>query len=177
MSDKNLKWISSDGGPLILMERNLVAHWRGNSDASSNERLSKDAYLTDYDRACSVGDYLGLIQVASGEALVLDDEPMQTAWLGLSKEKGLLVRWQWARDEASIMRTIGGIAEELWETTDLVFEMTNGELLLFDAACSGDEIDSGVRIALSPGEYLLDTACYRPNDETSLILHRLRRKS
>ena len=35
---------------------------------------------TDYDRACDVNYYLGLIEIGAGKGLVLGGEPLSTAW-------------------------------------------------------------------------------------------------
>jgi hypothetical protein len=173
MMVKDLKWISSEGGPLLLVERSLVSHWQGVSIAQANG--TENGFQTDYDRACSIEDYVGLIAVGTGEALVLGDEPMQTSWLTLSDRNGILIRWQWAADEESVRNTLNEITEAAWQPTDVLFQSKTDELLLFDAASPGDEIESSLVINLSAGEYSVDTAFWQPNDETSLILHRLRR--
>ncbi|HEY5838764.1 MAG TPA: Imm21 family immunity protein [Pyrinomonadaceae bacterium] len=168
-----LTWISSDGGPLLLVEKSLVSDWQGVSTLQTNG--AEDGPPADYDRACSIEDYVGLIAVGTGEALVLGDEPMQTSWLAVSDREGILIRWQWAADEESVRNTLHEIIEAAWESTDVRFEIKTGELLLFDAAYPGDEIESSLVINLSAGEYSVNTAFWRPEDETSLILHRLRR--
>jgi hypothetical protein len=163
--DSSLKWISSEGGPLILLEHRLISSW-GGAFAPQDE--------TDYDRACAIEDYVGLISVGPGYGLVLGDEPMQTSWSTLTEENGgVLVRWQWARNENAVIRTLHQVPEELWTHTDLSFSKTEGPLLLFDAACPGKNIVSSLTIDLGRGRYSIDFAHYQPDRETSLILHRL----
>jgi len=176
MNNERLTWINSVGGPLILIEKRLVLAWHGNSVPAEANSPSNNVYQTDYDRACAVHDYLGVIPVAHGEALVLGDEPMQTAWIALSEQEGLLVRWQWATDESSVVKALRGLAAQSWETEDFVFSTETSDLMIFDAAFAGDEIDTNRPVTLSPGVHSLDTGYCRPDDETSLILHRLRRK-
>jgi hypothetical protein len=171
----DLKWISSQGGPLILMEKRLVSNWWGSVNRASNEWTAVKDQLTDYDRACAIEDYLGCIDIGPGKGLVLDDEPMQTTWLPFPKEQGgMFVRWQWAPDEASVIKTLGELQEELWHSTNLSFWVNDGVLLLFDAACPGSDIDSSLTIELVAGRYFIDSAAAQPDEETSLILHRLR---
>jgi hypothetical protein len=52
--------------------------------------------------------------------------------------------------------------------------VNDGVLLLFDAACPGSDIDSSLTIELVAGRYSIDSAIAQPDEETSLILHRLR---
>jgi hypothetical protein len=62
----NLKWIESDGGPLVLMSRELLPYW-GGYDQFDLDPLDP---AHDYGRACSVNDYLGVLPVGPGDALV-----------------------------------------------------------------------------------------------------------
>jgi hypothetical protein len=45
--------------------------------------------------------------------------------------------------------------------------------VLFDSAEPGVEIDGGsLEVAMTPGRYRINTAYYRPDGETQMILHR-----
>ena len=67
-------WVSGDGGPLILMEQKYLINWEG-CDAPSNGRVVEANscwgldVATDYDLACDIEDYLGLINVGKGKHL------------------------------------------------------------------------------------------------------------
>lgn len=161
MSKAELTWIESAGGPLLLLEEHLLSHWHG---------IETD----DYDRACGIDDYLGLLDVGSGRALVLGEEPMSTAWLS---EPGMFVRWQYADDNESVEEAIADLSKASWEATAIVVDVTDSSLVLFDAACSGEDPDcnrSGCKlnIALKEKRYLIETAHYTPDENTALILHR-----
>jgi hypothetical protein len=132
---------------------------------------------TDYDRACAIEGYLGLIDVGVGTGLVLDDEPMQTSFLPVPQQKGvILIRWEWANDEGAILRELAEIQEELWNQTDLSFGVNEGVLVLFDAACSGQHTGDSLELSLTKGEYSIATAHFQPDNETSLVLHRMTRR-
>ncbi len=165
MNKAELTWIESAGGPLILLEEQLLSHWHG---------IDTD----DYDRACGIDDYLGLLDVGSGRALVLGEEPMRTAWQPLSgPAEGMLVRWQWADDDESVVEAIAELSKVSWEATGIVFDLTDNSLVLFDAACPGDDPDCNttgckLNIVLKEKRYLIETAHHTPDENTALFLHR-----
>src|SRR4051812_20544359 len=102
-----LAWLFSDGGPLLLLQEELLPHWGGSDPLTGGSGAyggpsvtSGRAPASDYDRACAVQGYLGLMRVGPGEGLVLGDEPMQTAWWrSAGQDADTLIRWQWADDE------------------------------------------------------------------------------
>jgi len=172
----DLTWISTHGGPLILLEKSLLPFWKGNADTTGIDGALERGELTDYDRACAIEDYLGTIPVGSGTALVLGDEPMQTSWFPLTRDTGILVRWEWAADETSVLKTLREVPEESWQPTGVTVEAKSEPLVLFDSAYLGDEIETSLSISLPSQLYSVDTAHWQPDDETSLILHRLQRR-
>ncbi|HUQ32045.1 MAG TPA: Imm21 family immunity protein [Pyrinomonadaceae bacterium] len=164
--ESSVVWIESAGGPLLLLEENLLAHWHG---CFSN---SEDT-PTDYDRACDVDGDIGIIAVGSGQGIVLGEEPFSTAWWPLAKlGEGLLVRWVYAESEAAVIRALENLPSAAWLRTDVEFQVSNGKLLLFDAACSGSDIDERLEIEIRKGCYVAETLPYQPDEQTSLILHR-----
>jgi hypothetical protein len=91
------KWVSTGGGPLILVPVEVALHWRGTDGIGPSsevwESWGEDEFSgTDHGRACGVDDYLGVLGCGPGECLVLGDEPMQTTILP-AKDGGLIVRW------------------------------------------------------------------------------------
>lgn len=164
-------WINSSGGPLLLLQEDLLQYWKGDEGDQ----------LSDYQRACMVDDYLGFIDVGPGQGIVLEDEPLQTTWWSLSKENGgIMVRWVYANGESYIIKALTDLQDVLWEQNDFVLKVSKGSLVLFDAICPGDNtdcLDTGCRLSISleVGSYSVTTAHYQPDEETSLIFHRLLR--
>ncbi len=82
---KFTNWIQSDGGPLICILASAAHSWLGidgiGPDGSENGE-------TDYDRACSMSDYLDLIQVSGSVAIILGDAPMATSIVD-AEDRGL----------------------------------------------------------------------------------------
>lgn len=173
MSKRHLPWLNSAGGPLILLERESGPYWMGNLETAESRRGEGATHPTDYDRACGVEDYVGLILVGPSQALVLNDEPMQTTWWPLDKSNGMLVRWRWATNEDEVFAVMSNIPTNVWEDTGLNLRFSNGDLILFDSAYHFNEIESSISIRLEAGLYSIQTAEYRPTPTVSLVLHRL----
>jgi len=177
-------WVCSAGGPLIVAPAEIAPQWRGVQGWSPSEGrwgLAGES-VSDYARACGTDDYLGTLQVGHGKALILGDEPMQTAFIPNS-EGGILVRWMYAESEGGVRRALGAFPESAWEPTPHRIEVAREGLLVFDSACPGDALPppsgdgvpaSWIRIELPTGTYTVDTADYEPDGSTRLILHRLR---
>ncbi|WP_337177433.1 Imm21 family immunity protein [Paludisphaera sp.] len=177
-------WVCSAGGPLIVVPAEVAQYWRGVEGWSPSEvqRDLADESVSDYARACGIGDYLGILKVGHGEALILGDMPMQTAFIP-DPEGGIFVRWMYAESEGGVRRALGSVPESAWEPTPHRIEVAREGLLVFDSACSGDtlphpsqDVDpaSWIHIELPEGTYTVDTADYEPDETTRLILHRLR---
>ncbi len=155
-----MRWISSEGGPLILIGKNSLLNWKG-------------AEGGDYERACSVDDYAGIITVAGSHALILGDEPCQTAVYEAESLGLLIVRWQWAESEASVQSVVERLSIEDFKDPEeeIDYKVDDNSLLLFDSVLSGKDAE-GLSVTLAGSNYLVSTICYTPNDETSLILHK-----
>jgi len=111
-----LDWIESAGGPLLMLEEDLLSHWRGSQQVFIGEP-------TDYERACAVDDYIALIAVNSREGIVLGEEPFRTAWwFSLELGYGFLVRWVFANSEADVLQALKNLPSDKWERTGLKFD-------------------------------------------------------
>lgn len=183
-----MTWVGTGGGPLIVVPAELASHWRGGDGVGVSpgdlDRWWENPDLTgsDYGRACGIKDYLGSLDVGPGRALILNDEPMPTAFLR-KPGGGILVRWMYAEDEGEVRRAIRSIPESIWEATHHSIVVAREGVLVFDSAYPGDDlpVSSGeeatvpwLRLGLPPGTYHVDTADHSPDESTRLILHRLR---
>lgn len=167
---KKQMWITSTGGPLVLMEKDAARTWLGvlgSSDPGEDR--------SDYERACSVDDYVGLIFSNGTPVIVLDQEPLFTTWYPKSLSEGIIVRCVWSNDlqdaETAFSRfdSLGD-----WEHSDIVVDLPS-ELVLFDSSSSGYELDETVDIKLEPGKYAVQTLFFDADSETRLLLHKLRK--
>lgn len=190
-----LNWVVSTGGPLLLVPGEHLPLWGGVEPPADGRRIEAqfrfngpDEPATDYDRACdvSMAGYVGLLDIGTGQGLVLGDDSNSTAWqpaaaasAGGNDTGGLLIRWVYADREADIIAALAHVPQTAWRDEGLVLSVGHEPLYLLDAACPGSELegDSSMTIHLPPGRYAIATAEYEPNSHTSLLLHRLTRMS
>lgn len=167
-SRKSLTWIESTGGPLLLLEMELLPLWRG--------ILEGNGRMTDYDRACQITSYVGRIEVGSGFGIVLSGEPLSTTWYESNNLRdSFVVRWVCAEDEKAVLSALSSIPLDLaWEPTGETFDTNHKELIVFDSSCPSTAIEAYLAITLPVGRYSIETLEYRPHAELSLLLHRFR---
>ena len=127
-----LQWASSEGGPLILLSATSLREWEGIDIPADGRRVEaefrwhgdKNAPASDYDRACDIADYIGLISVGLGQGLVLGDEPNSTCWLPHGPSAGTLVRVvcepEDADDEATA-QIVSGAPEDVFTSEPFTF--------------------------------------------------------
>src|SRR5690348_5768536 len=113
------QWVTCDGGPLLLVEKKHLFAWEGSDNPSPGRRVeaqfrwNPNGPATDFDRACDVDDYVGLIDVGVGKGLVLGDETFMTTWLPL-KDGGILVRWVFGKNEESVLAAAKLVPDEAY---------------------------------------------------------------
>jgi hypothetical protein len=177
-----MKWVESKGGPLVVLEKELMNAWSGLRPSRPNCDLTNDLTTSaesDYSRACAIDDYVGIISIRGGHALVLGDEPLRTTWWPpLETTPGLLVRWWSAVNESRVIELMQRSSEASFEPRSLPFTVNSREMILSDAALTGNRLqDQGLTFELMPAVYSVETAFYRPDEKTSLWLHRLSPKA
>ena len=184
----SINWVASAGGPLIVVPVEIAHHWRGDEVAwplSGGLEMIWAAVRrdSDYGRACEIEGNLGMLEVGPGSCLILGDDPMQTTIIP-SDGGGLIVRWFHAESEDDVLHAVQSVPEDAWESTTIKIQIGLGGLLVFDSAYPGDGLPvspsedgsvSWLGVAFARGNYEIDTIDYEPNDQTRLILHRLRR--
>src|SRR5258708_35074880 len=80
-----LRWMESNGGPLLLVSGEHLPSWEGTESPSDGRQIEaqfrwngQGAPDTGYDRACDVKQYVGLLTIGVGQGMVLGDEPLST---------------------------------------------------------------------------------------------------
>ena len=177
----NHVWIQSNGGPLLLLPATLLTEWSGSEappaarEVVASFRWRPGGPATDYDRACDVSDYVGVIAVGAGEGLVLGEEPDPTTWLA-DGHGGILARWIHAPSGEEVAAALERVPMELsWELAG-TFRVVGSPLVLFDAAEPGVEpLLPRLKLEVAPGLYAVAQVAYRPDAETALRLVRLQR--
>ncbi|MFC7260837.1 MULTISPECIES: immunity 21 family protein [Streptomyces] len=159
-----VEWVESGGGPLIAIPEVVLPFWAG---------ADGDDMSSDYDRACDVDGFIGLVPVGDTRALVLGDEPASTSYL---PEHGTFVRWCAAESEEELLAGVPAALEAaVWEPE--VQWSVPGPVVLFDAAWPGTATGrtDHLRVPLEPGRYAVRAAYAEPGPETWLGLVQLRR--
>jgi hypothetical protein len=176
-----MKWACSEGGPLLLLGLEGIESWGGYEAPLSFDGAdipgADAAICSDYDRACGVTGYLGIIDVGARQGIVLADEPLATTWIPFpAGTGGMLVRWMFAQNEAALLNSLESLPDSVFRSENVHFLVDKPPLVLFDSALPGHSvIGSGeyLIVAIDPGKYSIETAIYSPNERTGSILHRL----
>ena len=160
-------WLESNGGPLVVLEDRLLGSWTGIGEGDGRRGSG-----TDYDRACAVTDWIGVVESGEGVALVLAGEPTPTRVL--NARETLLIRWihgpeGWDPGDPDLL------LDQDWRRS-AVWAVESPIQVMQDAAFAGlDEDTEKARMQVAPGQYEVLTAEYRPDPQVWMVLHWLRR--
>ena len=174
-------WVESNGGPLLLLPEKLLSLWSGTEVPTDRHveavfRWHGGGPASDYDRACDVNEYVGILTVGAGWGLVIGDEPLPTCWIS-TDWGGLLARSVYAEDDGAADGALESFPLELpWERRG-EFSAVSSPLRLFDSADpGGDLLMPSTLVDLQPGSYDVAWARYEPNAETAFTFIRLSRQ-
>jgi hypothetical protein len=188
----------NDGGPLLVLPRDLVGYWDGAHPPADGRVIETeaDSYLdefahTDYARACSVTHTPGVLEVGSGQALVLPqwDEQMGTvSLLRLPESAGpMLVIDMDSRDGQVAALVLAELSSDLdagWEVAIPEFAVDCQELLLMHAADREPEIvgpskemsyvaGGAIPFGIAVGTYMVERRRLQTEDILVLRLRRI----
>ncbi len=170
------KWVESAGGPLIPLPRPLLSSW-GGCPPDCDDVLDP---RHDYGRACQVHAWLEEIPVGSGVGIIVDGDPLSTAWFPrVDGESGFLVRWLFAPNEEHVLKVIESLSQVTFGDPLMTLEVGGEALALFDSVLPGDQAEESdyVDIHLPRGVYTISTAEFKPDPRTLLIVHRFVRRT
>ncbi len=182
MITRRSDWIETLGGPIVVMPDDLLAFWEGSNPPSSIRTISTSSKwndegpATDYDRACEVGGLLGQLDVVAGQVIVLNDEPLPTAWFVDSRRPnlGAFVRWVYAPSDLNVDRAVAAAMDAGEWIAEATWRIGEPRLHAFDASLAGCDIDEGgLQLHVAPGPVNISTKRHRYDDDTEIVLHRL----
>lgn len=168
-----MKWISSDGGPLICLGRSTVESWKG-GDGLGEQDLEVTGYGNDYERACAIDGYLGVIPVSRSIGIVLGDMPLETTAITSPEGLPLIVRVFYSEPSVDITRnlTSNGIPEEAEEVESTMVSIDEHNWYMFDSAYPGYlGLGRSLSFALPIRDMRIRTFEYKPDELTFLLLH------
>jgi hypothetical protein len=174
-----LQWVSTAGGPHLVLPEKCARAWEGWLAPSGGRvveatfRCNAEGPATDYDRACSVSGWLGVIPVGKGQALVLSGDDTQAAYYRSRRGQHFLLRWLYAPSETELLDHFHDVWQTLPVEEEKAFNHLGGKVFLMD---SGDVPE---RWLVQPSEFVLPRARYRvmtshsESDEVYIIVHHL----
>ncbi|WP_394846644.1 immunity 21 family protein [Pendulispora brunnea] len=162
-----MKWVDSNGGPLVFMPMEVIATWGG--------IRRKGDRSTDYERACAVKDEIGIIpsDVENANIVVLGDEPNRTAWFSKSSA---LVRWIWADNETALLGALSILDKASFVDTQLAVTVRgSGQWCLFDSAEAGSQVrGASDLVVLARGNYRIFSCQIDIGSSARILVHRFR---
>lgn len=135
---RDLAWVRSMGGPLVVIPVSAVHLWGGCTE--EGVILGGTDVPDDYDRACSVEEFAGVIGLRDGDkgALVLGDEPATTCYL---PDQRIFLRWFAADSDVELFAAAEAVLSDPaapWEECG-TWE-TDGPAVLMDSAEAGSDL-------------------------------------
>ncbi|HRI66417.1 MAG TPA: Imm21 family immunity protein [Polyangium sp.] len=153
-----MQWISTTGGPLLLIPEKSLSDWRG----ASGDGL-------DYDLACSATEFAEVVQWHGRSLLVLGDEPLLTMVIQGSTTT-IFLRWMYAPDEEAIMRCLN---RREWgpPIEQLTWKINESTHALIDSALDGHSVQNPMHVTLPIGENQVMTYLVKPSHDVGAVLH------
>jgi hypothetical protein len=169
-------YLACDGGPHLVLPKELSRQWKGAS--SYFEVLSASS---DYGRACAAtsGRRMAIIPVGRGQAMVLANPPL-SAW-GRSPEGWIdiyyLEAWADTNTDALLKRAIAATPTSAMTDTGKVMTLTEpGLILLFAGDQPGKTAFGELPIPIEPGGYRILEGHYKGGTNEEIYVYRLRPK-
>jgi hypothetical protein len=149
-----LKIISSNGGPLLMLERELLPHWGGidNVGGVMPQRVDRKP-LTDYERACNIRGWISPLKVLVGSGVVFWGDELG---LGLERENYsafFAVRIYYEIDDLEEHIKFAKENPNCFKKEfDILISSSNA--IVFDSAAPGVEVRKNyLEIDIVPGPY------------------------
>lgn len=179
MLEQIVKWIKSEGGPLICVEKEMATLWQGVHGSSASGHATTEI-PSDYDRACAVTGYLGMVDMPRRRALILGDMPLETTVWCPSSGFPLILRLFYIDDGVDLLQLLKAHGSLDFtnpiESIDCEFE--SGQMVIFDSAVPG-HLEGHARLTFDvrPGSYRILTKVFAPDSRTSVLIHKFQPKA
>jgi hypothetical protein len=184
MQINGLRFVDTDGGPLIVIPHRVLQQWNGIDPPRDGRTINvprqfdRTQPATDYDRACNAPSPVSTIDVGGVGALVLGSYVDNAAWHPLTRGTGVgaFVRVESVDDKKSVLPMLDRadfegetIAVDEWRIDD--------RLRLFDATADGSDMGTeGIDIEVPVGTYAVHTWRHFEPGIARVVVHRLIRR-
>lgn len=135
---KKLRFVGTEGGPLLILPQELLSSWNGVFDADGKYIFETEP--CDYSRACEwKGKWVNSIRVGEGTGLVLQSISA-AAWLA-DEHGGIILRWSAADSAAPLVHSALTVSQRTWKSTRLRIKVGSSQsLILLDATRKGSDL-------------------------------------
>ena len=137
-------WFVNDGGPLLIAPRRALDAWEGGDPPSAGRTITVEwqyeptGPATDYDRACAIGQPVGVIEIGESWGVVVTAEGSAT-WLGVGILATVLVQEDSA--EGTLLKLLHALPEKAWKVVAPSAVIDGDGLLLLHAASTLKDVE------------------------------------
>lgn len=175
-----LRWIETAGGPHLVLPKRYSSDWEGFLSPSGGRvveatfRSNPGGSASDYDLACSVEGWAGVIPVGRGQALALTGDDTQAAYYQTACGQHFILRWIYAESETELLDYFEDVRSQSIAESELEWRHPGGAVLLMDSG------DVPGRWLITPSEFVLRRGRYRvltfysKEDTNCLVYHELK---
>jgi hypothetical protein len=147
--------------------------WNG-IDGLGDQASKEKAYRNDYERACAIKDYLGLIPVSRSMGIVLGDMPLETTVMKSSRGRPRIIRVFYSEPDANIASIItpDSIPKKAKEVENINIHIAEPCWYMFDSAYPGYlGLERCLPFTLVTGDWCVKTFEFKPDKNTFLLVH------
>lgn len=167
------EYLASDGGPHLVLPKELSGEWKGSSGF-----LFLLSSKNDYSRACAAttNQLMALLPVGHGQAIVLGNPPL-SAW-GHSPEGWIdiynLQAWADTNTDALIKRAVTNMPTSGMKDSGKAITLNQpGLILLFAGDKPGNTAYGEYAIPIDAGSYRILEGHYKPQTNEEIFIYRL----
>lgn len=187
MEDDDFDWLTTYGGPTIIIGERSIKYWSGIGSIEASKEFKYDEAedfmnpkLSHYGQACEIDELVGVINniEVPGSVIVIGDEPNpMTIMSDKENTELIIIKWDYGESEEEFYSFLiyGELVNLKNWSVDFETELIEKDYLLVDATVFGFETkdEQMVKFEVKPGIYQMTTKRYQPNELTSMYLHRL----
>ncbi|MEM9686146.1 MAG: Imm21 family immunity protein [Bacteroidota bacterium] len=180
-----IKWICTEGGPLICIPESCVGKWGGSLTRSLSENtelntLPKDFMnpsVTHYGEVCEKDDLIVNISIDDIPAIIFGDLPSNTSWIPITNRKSLFIRWIYADKEDSIKAIREHLTELEWQE-EFEIEIKENHWYLFDSAAIFKQLNEREfqRVIFEKGVYDVFSSEYSLQEKESFDVYKFAKR-
>jgi Immunity protein 21 len=160
------QWLNTTGGPIICAGAETARKWLGISGSSIQQTQN------DYTRACSIVDYLDIIQCDNKSVAVLGDEPLQSKFFKI-KNQLLIARWVSCQSHELAEKVLSSVPDQLPEMEKSKFiELNEPTLFMFDSSLNMNFESAFLQASLDAGYYSITVEKFSVRASFEFLIHR-----